>query len=174
MALRSFQASLKKRLGLPHRRLKGGIGAVGARQQLRRGLADVTDAERVDEAVERNAAPFVDRRIELADADLAETVNILQLGQRLLLALLQREDIGRGADLQRRVVVFEEEVDLLRTEPFNIESVARNEVLQMLRRLRPADEATGAAAHRIHLAGLLVDLAHGMRTADRACLREFV
>jgi hypothetical protein len=71
-----------KRCRLLHRRFEGFIGAIGARQQLGGGLADMADAERVDEAVERDAAPLVDRRVKLADADLAEAVDILELGQR--------------------------------------------------------------------------------------------
>jgi hypothetical protein len=47
-------------------------------------------------------------------------------------------------------------------------------MLKVLGRLRPADETTRAAAHGIDLAGLLIDLAHSMRTADGTGLRKLV
>ena len=43
-------------------------------------------------------------------------------------------------------------------------------MLQPLARLRRTDEAAGAAAHRIHMAGALVHLAHGMAAARAATL----
>ncbi len=45
-------------------------------------------------------------------------------------------------------------------------------MLQMLDRLRTADEAARAAAHGIHLAGLFVDVAHRMAAADGARRRK--
>jgi hypothetical protein len=50
-----------------HRRLQGLERAVMARQQSRIGLADMADAEREDEAVERGLAPVVDRLEQLLD-----------------------------------------------------------------------------------------------------------
>ncbi|MNT65305.1 hypothetical protein D3C72_2032770 [compost metagenome] len=47
-------------------------------------------------------------------------------------------------------------------------------MLEVLHRLRPADEAAGAAAHGIDLTRLLVDVAHRMAAADRACGREAI
>ncbi len=144
-------------------------------EQLGGGLADMADAERVDEAVERDRAALVDGVEQLLDADLAETVDILELGERRgLLPLLQREDIGRRADLQRLVLALEEEIDLLGAETLDIEGVARNEVLQVLGRLRSADEAAGAAGDGIELAGLLVALPHRMRPANRTRFRKHI
>src|SRR5262249_13177986 len=114
----------------------------------------MADAERIDEAMQRNRAPLVDRRKELADADLAEAVDILELGQRSRLPLLQCEDIGRSTDLERRILALEEEIHLLRAKPLDIEGISRNEMFEMLRSLCPADEAAGAARDRIELAGL--------------------
>ena len=51
-------------------------------------------------------------------------------------------------------------------------ALREHEMLEPLDRLRRADEAAGAAPHRIELAGLRVDLAHGMAAADRADGRE--
>ena len=67
--------------------------------------------------------------------------------------------------------VVEEDLDLLLAQALDVEGVARDEMLQALDRLRRADEAAGAAAHHVDLAGLLVDLAHGVAAADRADAR---
>src|SRR6516225_5467656 len=48
-----------------------GERAIVAGEQPRRRLADLRNAERIDEPVERNPPPLVDRRDELLGADLA-------------------------------------------------------------------------------------------------------
>ncbi len=145
------------------------------RQQLCRRLAHMADAERVDEAVERYRAPLVDRVEQLPDADPAEPVDVFELQQfRCFLTLLQREYVGRCADLQSRIFRLEEEVDLLCAQPFDVIGTARDEMLQVFGCLRTADEAAGAAGDRIELAGLLVLLAHRMTAADRAFLRKLI
>jgi len=130
-----------------HRCLEIGVGAVGARQKLRRGLSDVADTEGIDEPMQRNAASLVDCRIELSDADPAEAFDVFKLGQRVRLPLLQSENIGRSADLQGRIVALKEEVDLLRPQALDIEGIAGDEVLQMLGCLCTADETAGASGN---------------------------
>ena len=83
---------------------------------------------------------------------------------RARVAHSQREDVLRRLD--EAVVV--EGLDVLLAEPFDVESVARDEVLQALDALRRTDEAAGAAAHDVDLAGLLVHLAHGVAAAGGA------
>ena len=91
-----------------------------------------------------------------------------------ILTRLQREDVGCGLDRERRIVTFEEEIDLLGAQPFDIEGITRDEMFQMLHRLGPADETAGAARDRIELAGLLITLPHRMAAADRTFFREGV
>src|SRR5690606_15330822 len=98
----------------------------------------------------------------------AEAIDILELGEGRRLSLFQRKNIRRGADRKRVVFRLEEEIDLLCPQPLDVEGIARDEVLEMLDGLRPAEEAAGAARHRIEPARLLVALAHGMALADRA------
>ena len=54
-------------------------GAVAARERDRRGLADVADAERIDEALQRNLAPRLDRLEQIADRGLAVALDLLEL-----------------------------------------------------------------------------------------------
>ena len=82
----------------------------------------------------------------------------------------EREDVGRRLDQP----VVEEGLDLLLAQPLDVEGVARDEMLQALDPLRRADEAAGAAAHHVDLAGLLVDLAHGVAAAGRAAVGKLV
>src|SRR6185437_4050348 len=64
--------------------------AVVPRQQPRIGLADATDAKRVNEPIERNAAPCLDRPREVARRDLAPA---FAFGDRRL-ARRQTKQIG--------------------------------------------------------------------------------
>src|SRR5690606_34702701 len=68
--------------GLLHRLGEDIICAVMPGQKLGRRLADMADAERIDEAVERDRTALIDRIEQLPDADLAESVDILELGER--------------------------------------------------------------------------------------------
>jgi hypothetical protein len=68
----------------------------------------------------------------------------------------------------------EEQIDVLSAQPLDIHGAARHEMAQPLDRLRRTDELARAASARILLAGLLVELARGGRTADRAGVRELV
>ena len=66
--------------------------AVAARERQRRGLADMAHAERIDEALQRNLSPLLDRGKQIAHRSLAIAFDLFQL--ELCVALLQREDIG--------------------------------------------------------------------------------
>ena len=82
----------------------------------------------------------------------------------------QREDVGRPLD----PAALEEQLDLLVAQAFDVEGEARGKMLQALHHLGAADEAAGAAAHHVLLAGARIDLAHRMAAAHRADLREYV
>ena len=135
-----------------------------------RGLAHMRDAEREDEAVERDRAARLDRGEQVLRARLAPALAVLEPLEALRIARFQREDVLRALDQALLV----ELVDALHAQAFDVEGVARHEVLQALARLRRADEAAGAAAHRILLARARVDLAHRMAAAGRACGRKFI
>ena len=121
-------------------------GAVAARQRQRRGLADVADAECVDETVERYFAPLIDGREQIAHRGLAVA---LFLQQFALVLLLQREDVGRFP----HPFLLEEEFDLLFAQPLDVEGAARGEQLEMLDLLIRAGELAGAARACALLAG---------------------
>ena len=113
-------------------------------------------------------APRLDGVEQIARRNLAEALPFAQGRLLLAVAFAQGEDVGGRADEAFRV----EELDLLVAQPFDIEGVARAEMLQALDRLRRAHQMAGAAAHGVHLSGLLVDLAQGRRAADRAHVGE--
>ena len=62
----------------------------------RRGLADMADAERIDEALQRDLAPRLDRPKRLRDRGFAVALDLLELD--LLVARCEREDVGRLLD----------------------------------------------------------------------------
>src|SRR5215469_3009606 len=108
------------------------------REQSRGCLADLWNAECVDKPVERYAPPPVDRadqvrRTQFAPAFAADKL----LG-------LQPEDIAGPTD----EAVFPEGGDVLGAHAFDVEAVARHEMLEPLHRLRRADETTRAAPRR--------------------------
>jgi hypothetical protein len=94
-------------------------GAVAARQRQGRGLADMADAERVDEAVERYLAPFADGREQIAHRGFAVAFLVLELD--LLVARLQREDVGGLL----HPFLLEEQFDLLLAQALDVEGAAR-------------------------------------------------
>src|SRR5208282_6247524 len=63
-----------------------------ARQAPRVGLADMANAQRIEETVERDRAARVDRVEQVARRSLAETLPFTQRGTALPVARLQRED----------------------------------------------------------------------------------
>ena len=127
-----------------------------ARQILRRGFADVTDAQRVNEAGERRVAAGSNR--------------IEQVGGRFFGHALQPCErrgvepvkVGRGA----HVAAVDQLFDELFAQPFDVHGAARGKVDQRLLALRRAKEAGGAARHGFVLA------AHDRRGADRAAFRH--
>src|ERR1700676_5565282 len=102
-----------------HLAAPGGERAVMPRQQPRRRLPDLRDAEGVDEAVERDAAALVDRGDQLFGADHAPALaRCDDLG-------LQPEDV---AGLANQAVLPEID-DVLGAQPLDVEAVARDEML---------------------------------------------
>ncbi len=164
-----------------------------ARQQLGRRFADMADAQRIDETVERNVAARVDRGDQIFDHLVFLVVVALRF-DGLPLAFLgaplraqgramraqgladefglfgQPENIGRLLDQSLLV----EQLDIGAAEPFDVEGVAPDEMLEPFDRLRRADQPARAAAIDIHLAGLLVYFAHGMAAADGTFVGELI
>src|SRR5690606_7373719 len=154
------------------RAAQGGEAEVIARQQPGIALTDVAYAEGIDETIERNFPPAVDRIKEILRRLLAEPFTVLDPCQvaRRSIARLQREDIGRRADQP----ILIKGIDQLGAEPLDIKGIARDEMLQPLHCLRAADKAAGAAPHRILLARRLVYLLRCMAAADRAVIGKDV
>ena len=117
-----------------------------ARQQARVGLADEADAERVDEAVERDPPARLDRALQVLGLPRAPAGQLAQPRQALRVRG-QAEDVGRLADQPR----LEQLRHLLAPEPLDVERVAADEVAQPLGDLGGADQAAGAAPHRLAL-----------------------
>src|SRR5260370_4694253 len=128
------------------------------RQQPRRRLPDLRNAERVDRACERDAAVAVAPGDQLVGADLAPTFTLCDDPR------IKAEDVARLADQ----LILPESGDVLLTEPFDVEAVARHEMLQPFDRLRRTDQAAGAAP------GSHAFLAHREAAADRAAVGELV
>ena len=126
--------------------VEGGPIAIAARQRHRRRLADMADAERVDEPLERNLAPRFDGVEQIAHRGLAEALDLLEAD--LFVALLQREDIRRLLD----PFVLVEQLDLLLAQPVDIEGAAGDEMLEVLNRLVGTGELAGAVRARPLLA----------------------
>ena len=114
--------------------------AVMPREQLRRRFADLPDAERIDEFIERYAPPRLDGIKQFRGRFLAPPLPFLQS----LAVLMQPENIGRRVD----EFIFPQLANALIAETFDIEGVAAGKMAQPFDRLRGADEAAGAAPHR--------------------------
>src|SRR5262249_44258158 len=102
----------------------------------------MTHAERIDEALKRNPAPRLDRAEQIAHRGLAVTLDLLKL--EFVVALRQRENVG---GLLHPALV-EEILQLLLTEPVDVEGAARHEQPQMLDLLEGTGELAGAAQPR--------------------------
>ena len=122
-------------------------GAVAAGQRAGGGLTDVTNTQGVDEALERNAAAGLDGGEEIAHRDCAETLLLLEFDRAV--AAREGEDVRRLGD----PTLLVEEIDLLFTQTFDIESAAGNEVTQVLDALVRAGELAGTAGDGAFLAG---------------------
>jgi hypothetical protein len=97
--------------------------AVAARQRERGGVADMADAERIDETVERDLPPRANGGKQVAHRRLA--VAFLFLQSDFPIALLQRKNIGRLLE----PFVLEKQLDLLFAQPVDIEGAPRHEML---------------------------------------------
>src|SRR5215472_360117 len=126
--------------------------------QPRRRLADLRDAERINKAIERDPATLVDRRDELFRADLAPSFAPGDDGG------IEAEDVAGPTDQP----VFPERLEMPGAEPLDIETVAGDEMLEPLDRLRRANEPAGAPP-RDH-----ARLAHREAAADRAMIRKAI
>ena len=110
-----------------------------------------------------NGAPRFDGSKQVLDAQRAPPFPVLQPLKATRIARFQREDILRALDGAVRIQFF----DALFAEPFDIEGVARDEMLEALARLCRTDQAASAATHRIFLAGARIHLAHSVASASR-------
>src|ERR1700722_8153072 len=126
-----------------------------AREAPRIGFADMADAKRIEEAVERNRPARVDGVEQVAGRSLAESLPLAQRRAALPVARLQGENVGRRADQ----AFGEKELDQFFAQSLDVEGVPRHEVLQALDRLRRTYERASAATHDVLFARLLVDLA---------------
>ena len=154
-----LQALALRRGSRFHRRPPLFDGAVATSEQARRRLADVADAQRVDEAVERDAPAGLDGAEEVGGRGLAPALQLGELRERVAaVLLLQVEDVRRAPHPTLGV----ECLDLLGAETLDVEGVAGDEVAQPLQRLGRANQTAGAAAHRLPL------LPHRVAAALRA------
>src|SRR6185437_1236312 len=95
--------------------------------------------ERIDKALQRDAAAILDRRKQIAHRRFAVALDLLEL--QLVVALLQREDVG---GLFHPFFV-EEILQLFLAEPVDIEGPPRHEQFEMLDLLERTGELTRAA-----------------------------
>ena len=126
---------------------EAGPAAVAAGEVARGDLADMADAEREEEAVERRRALRVDRRDQIVAPRSRPSAR-----GRADRSLRQPEDVGRRLEQ----AVAEEALDMDDAEPLDVERVAADEMAQPLDPLRRADQPAGAAdvdlaflAHRL-------------------------
>ena len=134
-------------------------------EELGRGLAHMPDAEREDEALERNRAPRFDGREKIGGGLRAPALLLGQLRRRAAVARLQRENVGGRAN----AAFLEKRLDVFFAKALDIEGEPRHEMTKPLNHLRGADEAARAAAHHVELAGLGVGLAHGVACRPDIC-----
>src|SRR5215510_6600334 len=126
----------------------------------------MANAERVDEAVERDFAASFDRLEQVLDRFFAEALFFREpiLERQARVALCKGENVSGPHDAAFVV----EQLDLLLAEALDVERIARDEMLQALLDLRRADEPAGAAPHHVGAPGALVRLAHRLAAASRA------
>ena len=121
-----------------------GEAAIVPCEQPRGRLADLGDAERVDEAVERDPPALVDRADEVRGAQLAPAFAAGDL------VCFQAEDVAGAADQP----VLPERGDMLGAHPLDVEIIARDEMLEPPRwACCRTDQAAGTApCHKTGLA----------------------
>src|SRR6185437_13335898 len=165
----------------------------GAGQKPRIGFADLAYAARVSETVQRDLPARIDGGDEVFDELALTFILFLRLGDEILAffraafcALLRAffgqhfaefggllgelENVGRFFQHSGLMQRF----DVGAAETFDVERIAADEMFEALHNLRRTDEAAGAAAVDIFLAGLLVHLAHGVAAAYRAFVRHVI
>src|SRR6516165_7590763 len=120
-------------------------------------LADLRDAERVDEALERDPPTLVDCRLQIAGTEIAPA---LALGDDVG---IESEDVTRLLDQP----ILPEGGDVLFTEALDVKAVARDKMPEALDGLRGADQPAGATTCH------LTRLAHREAAANRAVVGEF-
>src|SRR3546814_8916501 len=111
-------------------------------EQPRRDLSDLANPERVDEAVERDIAPRLDRSQEFRHRLLAPAFALLDL----LPPVAQPEDVGRSGNQP----VGEEGLNVLGAQPLDVEGIAADEMPQAFQRLRRADQPTDRKSTRLN------------------------
>src|SRR5690606_16480128 len=132
--------------GLLHRRLPSLQAAVAARQQQRRRLPDLPDAQGKDEALQADSPPGLDCLEKLLRRTRAPSGAILQAGEAVRAILfLQIEDVSRGADQ----APIEEGLYLLLAQALYVEGIPGDEVDQLLHLLIGAGQLAGTARHRL-------------------------
>src|SRR5271165_7518172 len=129
-----------------------------ASEQPGRRLTDLRNAERIDEPVECNPPPLVDRSHQIASAEFAPALTLRDDRG------IEPEDVAGLADQP----VLPEGGDVFLAEPLDVEAVARHKVPEPLDGLRRTDQPAGAAP------GDLARLAHREAAADRAVVGELV
>src|SRR5262249_2692750 len=132
---------------LEARLVEGSPAAVTARKRRRRRLADMADAERVDEPLQRNLASRRDGAEGVSDRGFAKSLHLLAMD--FFVARLQREDVGRLP----HPFPFIEKLDLLLAQPLDVEGAAGYEMLEVLDGLKRAGEFAAAAGDRALLSG---------------------
>ena len=125
-------ARLASRRGMPGRLAKSLKRLERARQSDRIGFADMADAERENETIQRDLPPSLDGGKKLLGRELSKTFEILDFRQAGAVAFLQRENIGGRLDQPLLI----EKGDLPVSEPFDIEGVARAKMAQLFHRPR--------------------------------------
>ena len=149
-------------LGAGHCGLERGPRQVMVGQKRCARLADMADAEGENHPGERDPPLVVNRLEEIERGFLSPTFSVLELLQTTAKARAQGEDIGGFPDPPVAI----EGLDLFRAKPLDVEGRTRDEMLELLDRLRRADQPPRAAAHRI------ARLADRIRATFRAFVRE--
>src|SRR6266446_3502013 len=114
------------------------------------------NAERKDEAVERNLSPRVDGAEQFGGRLLAPAFARGDGLRTRSVSFLEQKDVGRF--LQQ--AIFKKLGGRFFAEALDIEGVARGEVIEPLHGLRRTGERVDAAPRRFWLAGFRVDLAY--------------
>src|SRR5262249_36787746 len=99
--------------------------AIAPCERQRSGLTDMSYAKRVYESLERNLTPLLDGFKQVSNRGFAVALLLLELD--LLVTVDKRKDVGRFLD----PFFLEEQLDLLFTQPFDIESAACSLNLQV-------------------------------------------